>query len=250
MGQLQHNMKNIINTILVLLVTITITRGEREDIQDIVREMLVETNAKVASMEQEMKDMNDTFEKKIKDMNDTFWKELKTRDNSIHMLEKELDTRDYSNAKLEREVSFLKEPPFSFFCGYKRDTSISSATITYDSLLYSYTSTPDTASLDIVTGIFTSGWGGTYTVTWSLGAWNGAGDHAVGVYLRKNGDTITESLHESSYRGPSGGVTDQGGRTLLVRLERGDTLDLWCEDCSAHVYDTTFCITMSSFEYE
>merc|ERR1712055_1219868 len=141
-------------------------------------EEMRETNAKVASMEQEMKVKDSTFEKKIKDMNDTFGKELRK-------LERELDARDASNAKLEREVSFLKEPPFSFFCGYRYElTNITSATITYDYLLYSSTSIPDMASMDTQTGIFTSGWVGTYTINWSLYAYDTAGDHHVSIYLR------------------------------------------------------------------
>merc|ERR1712055_968832 len=139
-------------------------------------EEMRETNAKVASMEQEMKVKDSTFEKKIKDMNDTFGKELRK-------LERELDAREASNAKLEREVSFLKEPPFSFFCGYHSGTHISSGTITYESLLYSSTSIPDMASLDTKTGVFTSGWGGTYTITWSLMASDYAEDHEVAIYL-------------------------------------------------------------------
>jgi hypothetical protein len=41
-----------------------------------------------------------------------------------------------------------------------------------------------------------------------------------------------------------------GGRTLVLHLDRGDTLDLYCEDCSADIYDTTFCVTLSTFDIE
>merc|ERR1711970_1397370 len=113
----------------------------------------------------------------------------------LKKLERELDARDASNAKLEREVSFLKEPPFSFFCGYQDHTTSTSATITYDSLLYSSTSIPDMASLNPKTGIFTSGWGGTYTITWSVYAGDDHGESDVSIYLRQNGSTISETNH-------------------------------------------------------
>merc|ERR1712002_919828 len=218
---IQHNMKNIINTILVLLVTITITKGEREekeereDIQDIVREMLVEmreTNAKVASMEQEMKDMNDTFGK-------------------------ELDNRDALIAKLQN-------PPYSYFCGYQGDTHLYSATIPYEYLFSSSTNT--NAIMDVETGIFTSGYGGTYTASWGMRSDDEAGDNAVQIYLRKNGAIMYESRTWSWYYGPSGGVQDLASRTILVQLERGDTLDLWCEECTAYVRSITFCVSLSS----
>merc|ERR1711936_544075 len=168
------------------------------------------SNAKIAMLEQEMKarddtidtletkmkdmkDMNDdtidTVEKKMKDMNDTIdtlGKELTAKDATFG---KELKTKDDIIDKLVREVSFLKDPPYTFFCAYQEFTYIISATITYSKLLYSSTSTM--ATMDIDTGIFTSGWGGTYTITWSLHTYEAAEASAVYIYLRKNGVSIT-----------------------------------------------------------
>merc|ERR1719153_1114157 len=98
------------------------------------------------TIEKKMKDMNDTidtFEKKMKDMNgtiDTLGKELTAKDATF---EKELNTKYVTIDKLVREVSFLKDPPYTFFCASNYySTSISSATITYSKLLYSSTSIP------------------------------------------------------------------------------------------------------------
>merc|ERR1711936_1554027 len=125
------------------------------------------SNAKIAMLEQEMKTRDDTTEKKMNNMNET-----------IDTLEKELTAKDVTIDKLVREVSFLKDPPYTFFCAAKNGwTYISSGTLTYSKLLYSSTSTPDSATMDISSGIFTSGWGGTYTVTWSLSAHNDAGEY-------------------------------------------------------------------------
>jgi len=272
-------MKNIHNILLVLLVSMDMAKTEvGEDIEDIFKEMMAveikETNAKIVTLEEEMKARVDTFERDMKNMkskHDSLKREVQTKDDTIILLEnkmrdmnytfdkklkrmsdtfeKELKTKDDSVNKLVREVSFLKDPPYTFFCAYTAGTSLSSQTITYDKLLYSSSNIPDT-TMDTYTGIFTSGWGGTYTVTWSLFADVDTGDSSVHIYLRKNGEVITESRHDSYYSGAGGEVREQGGRTLLVHLGRGDTLDLWCEDCRTIVYSITFCITMSGYDHE
>merc|ERR1711892_1621336 len=154
-------------------------------------------------------------------------------------------TRDDLTSKdheLERDVSIIRNPPFIHSCGSHSSLSITSQTIPYDSLLYSSTNT-EGGGLDIATGVFTSPWPGSYTVTWSLTAQDGAGEF-VHIYLRKNGQNIDESLHKSYYTGPSGEVGDQGGRTLVLHLDMGDTLDLYSYDCSAAIYRTTFCVSL------
>ena len=74
---------------------------------------------------------------------------------------------------------------------------------------------------------------------------NDAGDHSVHINLRKNGQNIDESLHYSRYTGPSGYAYDQGGRTLVVHLDSEDTMDLFCNECSAGIDDVTFCVSLS-----
>ena len=111
--------------------------------------------------------------------------------------------------ELERDVSIIRNPPFIHTCGSHAGLSITSETIPYSKLLYSSTNT-EGGGLDIATGVFTSPWPGSYTVTWSLYAGDDAGDSPVLIYLRKNGQDITESEHYSHYGGPSGQVSDQG----------------------------------------
>ena len=63
--------------------------------------------------------------------------------------------------------------------------------------------------------------------------------------------SIQESLHSSYYIGPDqSGVQDQGGRTLVLHLDRGDTLDLYCDNCSAGIGRTTFCVSLSQADVE
>merc|ERR1712183_740851 len=86
---------------------------------------------------------------------------------------------------------------------------ISSAIIPYSTLLYSSTNT-EGGGPDITSGVFTSSWPGSYTVTWGLHASDTAGDLNVIIFLQYNGHNIDESRHESVYTGSSGVVADQG----------------------------------------
>ena len=151
---------------------------------------------------------------------------------------------------LENELSVLKEPPFAHFCGsYNGGLSITTNIVSYSNLLYSSTNVAGT-DLDISTGIFTSGWPGSYTVSWNLGVDASSGDNAVWIYLRINGNQIADSMHQSYYNGISGYVYDQGGRDMIVHLDRGDTLDLYRKDCSAKIQFTIFCVSLSTFDIE
>merc|ERR1712215_325877 len=104
----------IMNNIIIIL-AVLVTIGKAELTEDNIKEM-------VDKLEREVRETKATFEKKLKDKDDT-----------IKTIEREVK-------KFEREVSFLKEPPYSFFCGYLDYTYISSAPITYSKLLYSSTS--------------------------------------------------------------------------------------------------------------
>jgi hypothetical protein len=150
--------------------------------------------------------------------------------------------------QLESEVSILKDPPFTFACGSHQASFTKSAQIIpYSKLLYA-SSNVDGAGLDIDTGVFTAGHPGSYTVTWSLAAANEADEYWVAIHLRKNGVRIEESEHESHYTGTSGVVLEQGGRTFVIHLERGDTVDLYCRRCEAGINFTTFCVSLSQFD--
>merc|ERR1711935_885582 len=104
-----------------------------------------------------------------------------------------------------------RDPPSIFYCGYKYVTSATRSVITFERLSYSRSNQP-TGGLDPETGIFTSPYPGTYSISWSLYASDTAGDHTVRIHLHKNGASVgDESLHYSDYTGASGYVGDQGG---------------------------------------
>ena len=122
-------------------------------------------------------------------------------------------------------------------------TPANSQTISYETLLYN--STNVAGGLDTRTGMFTAGRAGTFTVTWSLRTDDDEWDELMRVYLRKNQYIIQESLHQS---GSAVSSEDQGGRTLLLHLAEGETVDLYCVDCSAWVYSITFCVSLSTYD--
>merc|ERR1712179_379974 len=136
--------------------------------------------------------------------------------------------------ELEREVAILKAPPYIHACGSHKDyLSASSGTIPYDSLLYSSTNT-EGGGLDITTGVFTAPWGGSYTVSWDTSAYMHQGEY-VFIYLQKNGETILESQHLSAYYG-NDRVSEQGGRTMVLYLGMGDTLQLYRGSGNGQIY--------------
>eukprot|EP00092_Neocalanus_flemingeri_P093457 GFUD01118785.1.p1 GENE.GFUD01118785.1~~GFUD01118785.1.p1 ORF type:complete len:357 (-),score=111.86 GFUD01118785.1:58-1128(-) len=93
------------------------------------------------------------------------------------------------------------------------------------------------------TGQYTAARDGIYTLTYSLFAYNDAREKRVEVWMRKNEQQISGTKHSSTYTGPSGFVFDQGGRTMLVQLVKGDTVDVFCQDCSAWVGQISFCVS-------
>jgi len=232
---------------IVLVILVTMTNAEfKEDLEDVVKKIMFEVWELKYELNQTKEVLNakeDSIHKlkietKIKD--DQLEKDLKANEETIRKLQEK-------NEKLERDVSFLSDPPHTFTCSSHYTTlTISSQRIPYTSLLYSSTNV-DGAYMDTGAGVFTAGLGGTYTATWSLAAWDNAGDTSVDVYLRRNEEIIVESHHGSYYTGPSGGVDNQGGRTLVLHLDRGDRLDLWCDDCDAGVGHVTFCVSLSTY---
>ena len=64
--------------------------------------------------------------------------------------------------------------------------------------------------------------------SWALNADLTEGE-MVDLFLRRNGEILTET-RQNSYVAGSGAnkVVEAGGRSLLLGLQAGDTLDLWC----------------------
>eukprot|EP00091_Calanus_sinicus_P024185 TRINITY_DN8534_c0_g2_i2.p1 TRINITY_DN8534_c0_g2~~TRINITY_DN8534_c0_g2_i2.p1 ORF type:complete len:253 (-),score=70.90 TRINITY_DN8534_c0_g2_i2:120-878(-) len=237
---------------------IMMTKGEAsEDLENVVKEIRLEMNQRFALNEEktqrellELRFENIQLKEDLiitkKDLANTKDNLENTNEDLANAMEELTNTKeDLIDTKLD--VSFLKEPPFFHACGYQYSAESTGQTIPYSHLLYSSTNTEE-GGLDTHTGIFTSPFPGSYTITWSLIASDHAGDNEVWVYLRKNGQEIEESRLASYYGGSSGWVHNLGGRGLVMHLDRGDTLDLYCEDCSAEIYRTTFCVSLSTYD--
>merc|ERR1719206_1356112 len=171
--------------------------GQAKEDLEIMKEMMVEMKMEM------MSEMNERLSL-------AEWKLSKTED------ELAISKADHAITKaktdeLEREVAMLRAPPYIHSCGSHYDAlNGSPGTIPYTSLLYSSTNT-EGGGLDIATGVFTAPTGGSYTVYWDTGAVLDSGEGVL-IYLQKNGETILGSEHYSVYNGPSGWVSDQGGR--------------------------------------
>ena len=160
----------------------------------------------------------------------------------------ELKEKDATLQKLHKEVSFLKDPPMTFTCATHSlyQDSLTGKTIPYTKLLYSSSNVESV--LDITTGVFTAGYPGSYTATWSLWVPLGyQGTTSLRLYLRKNGENIEESTHFTYHDGPSPAY-DQGGRTLVLHLDKGDTLELYCAWSDGYIADVSFCVSLSQYD--
>merc|ERR1711915_172599 len=146
-----------------------------------------------------------------------------------------------------KEDSFLKNPPHYHICVFLLRTTVSSQTMSFEKVLFNECNMCDNADFDLDTGVYKNGWPGIYTVTWDLYA-KGIDGKYVSIFLLKNGQRIDESRHFSQYYGSNGFMWEQGGRSLILRLETGDTLSLYCDNCAAVVKDISFCITLSTFD--
>jgi len=271
---------------IVFMVLITLTLGQAKEDLDIMKEMMVEmkieieiemnerisvTEVKLAKTEAELAatkdelavtkdDLADTKKALTKAVSDQAENHAITKDDlditkdNLAITREDLDiTKEalmFKTDELEREVAILKAPPYIHSCGSHYDgLSASSGTIPYTSLLYSSTNT-EGGGLDISTGVFTAPHGGSYTVSWDtqarLNRWE-----AVSIYLQKNGVTIEESLHNSYYGDNiDDHMNEQGGRTLVLHLDLGDTLQLYRDKLShpGDIAKTTFCVSLTTFD--
>ena len=108
------------------------------------------------------------------------------------MVEKEKLNQKIVNLMLKMED--LSNPPFYHMCIFQDHGYGNNRVINYDRILYLSSYRCDDANIDLSSGLFTAGFPGTYTVTYSLRAriyWRSR------IYLRKNKTQINESRLES-----------------------------------------------------
>lgn len=157
---------------------------------------------------------------------------FRTIDNSarlqheLHLLRKKLERLEWM-----MEVT-------SSHCGYQKEHSLANSLIVYSSLLV------DVGLGSLREGVWRSGVSGLYSINYSMynsldpGEWN----H---IFLYRNGLKMVESEHESGHsRDGRGYVYDMGGRTMVLKLSQGDTLELQSLTHTGRSFDITFCVTL------
>ena len=164
---------------IVILVLFTFAMGlDTQDLENIT-EMMRDMNARLYKAEDQLTELAITKTELAETKSElvTTKKDLATTKHALNEVAKK-------NNELESEITRMRNPPYMHACGAHYDyLDIKSATIPYSTLLYSSTNT-EGGGLDIASGVFTSSYPGSYTVTWSLNANDGAGDHYVAIFLQ------------------------------------------------------------------
>ena len=165
---------------IFIIVLIILAIGQAKEDLEVMKEMIVGLNERLAKTELELAATKD----------DLFTTKAKTEE-------------------LEKGMTIQRETSFLHTCGSNSGyLSTNQVTIPYINLLYSSTNT-EGGGLDIITGVFTAPAAGSYTVSWNAVA-RLDNEESVGLYLQKNGENIPDSLHFSEFLAPAGDVYDQG----------------------------------------
>ena len=211
----------------LLLLTAMVVANE--ELEDIVKDLRTEMN----NMNERLVLNEETLKVTQKELIQTKKELARTKE----VLEQVEDTYKNKDQKLAAEA------PYFHVCGahWGGQENIIAKTIAYDTLDY-YSTNVNGGGLDINNGVLTSGHSGAYTVTWGLiaDAEDNSGNN-LNIYLRRNGQNIYSS---QIFTGST--TTDVAGRTMVLHLKQGDTLDLYCEQCLAHFHRTTFCVSLST----
>jgi len=132
------------------------------------------------------------------------------------------------------------------FCGFKWEWTSANSVITYNNLLLSE---GDAGTLDASSGVWTTNVPGIYMVTWSLRS-RLEGDDDNWIFLYRNGKKMGESIHGSYIDKPASSsqvIGEQGGRTMLLRLDAADTLSLRTDSLRRSfggAYFIQFCVNL------
>jgi len=203
--------------------------------EDLARAEIKLKDDQITKLRIEVEALKLNLESKIEDLEESVVEELSNT--KLQVLEK--------THMIEKDVAALLKAPFFHSCAWQRGTSSSPSILTFDKFIHKSSNICNDSAMNLETGTFTSCKSGTYSISWHLHADHGHYDHKVLVYLRKNEEIIPESKIDSRFTSNvTGSVVDQGGRTLLLHLKDGETVDLVCEECLTGIWDITFCINL------
>jgi hypothetical protein len=145
--------------------------------------------------------------------------------------------------RLDQSVEKLSTK--SAHCGYQYSWTRAGSVINYSKV------EPDegVGSLVASTGVYTAQAAGIYQVVWSLHNYLDGGKYNE-IYLQRNGQKVDESRHYSHNFAGNKLIKEQGGRTMLVNLQSGDTLNLKTESgrygFTGWAYYISFCVHLVS----
>merc|ERR1711990_736770 len=175
--------------------------------------------------------------------------------NRLDQAEKKLSLARNKLSDSESQLDRLGDPPASYHCAFQDrwGGGYGTGQIAYDKLFYSSSVGDLGSGLDLESGLFTAGWGGTYQVTWSLQNSDHNNEKSQGLQLLRNGESVPEVYFYTQYTDNSAtkdeAIYQMTERNIYQRLEVGDSLALSCtEDCH-HMYWINFCVKLDRPDY-
>jgi len=168
-------------------------------------------------------------------------------DNISHDMEK--INMKVENISLEMEEISKDVTDSVSYCAFKGYLSGTGIIIKYDSMLTDINSFPS-GGLDISTGVFTVPASGLYQITYAVVTVVSQNDDRVNIYINVDNkslghpSSILKITYSASQSPLSGNSYDTGSRTLLLHLNHGQTVNIFCQDCSPSARYVTFCILM------
>ena len=205
----------------------------------------------------ELEDAFETLEKSVI-TKEVFTDAIETRDTQMCELEEEMKSltgritvTEETDVLLRGMVDQVRNPPYAFQCAYQDYWTADDSVITYDRLTYDEISGGSiynvTGGLDITTGVFTAGFSGVWTISYTMTSFQYSGEYNV-AWLYVNGEQIVESKHYTGYYGSEGRVDSLGSRSLYMRLEAGDTISLRTGFLKG-LNDITLCFELAQFDW-
>jgi len=142
--------------------------------------------------------------------------------------------------RIEQSVEKLSTK--SAHCGYQNRWTSADSVITFNTVEV----LGGVGSLVTGTGVYTAQAAGVYQVAWSVLNYLDSGKENW-IYLHRNGrQKVDESEHFSSNDGGNKLIREQGGRTMLVNLQSGETLNLRTDKFDGDAWKISFCVNLVS----
>ena len=172
-------------------------KQDKLELVDLEQQNMVEKeelNQEIVNLTLKMKDLKNPLKQKFANLKQQIMVEKEDLKQEMINLQQKLVKMNNDNLELKLKIEDLSNPPFYHMCLFQDHGYGNNHVINYDRILYHSSYRCDDADIDLNSGLFTAGFSGTYTVTWSLRAKNYWRNR---IYLRKNKTQMKESCLES-----------------------------------------------------